>query len=57
MILISRCVIRISFLLLKDGAVYDYGGASVITRESIRDVYNLDVEVLNHGDKKFIILN
>lgn len=45
------------FLLLKDGAVYDYGGASVITRESIRDVYNLDVEVLNHGDKKFIILN
>ena len=41
----------------KDGAVYDYGGASVITRESIRDVYNLDVEVLNHGDKKFIILN
>lgn len=45
------------FLLLKDGAVYDYGDASVITRESIRDVYNLDVEVLNHGYKKFIILN
>lgn len=45
------------FLMLTDGAIYDYGDASVITRESIREVYKLDVEVLNHGDKKFIILN
>ena len=45
------------FLLLKDGAIYDYGDASVITRQSIREVYQLDVEVLNHGNKKIIILN
>lgn len=45
------------FLMLKDGAIYAYGDASVITRESIRDVYRLDVEVIRHGNRKFIILD
>lgn len=44
------------FLLLKEGRILGYGGADIITRESIREVYRLEVEVREFGDRKIIIL-
>ncbi|GMQ58482.1 ABC transporter ATP-binding protein [Vallitalea sediminicola] len=46
-------------LMLKNGQVYRYGNPEeVITKESIKDVYSIDVELINHPiltDKKVII--
>lgn len=44
------------YLMLLDGTVYAYGGADVITTRSIRDVYHIDVEIIEHKNKKFVVL-
>lgn len=45
------------FLMLKEGRVFAYGDDSVITRETIKEVYRLDVAVQTYGNRKIIILN
>ncbi|WP_304941839.1 ABC transporter ATP-binding protein [Vallitalea guaymasensis] len=46
-------------LMLKNGQVYRYGDPEdVITKETVKDVYSIDVELINHPiltDKKVII--
>lgn len=43
--------------MLKEGRVFAYGDDSVITRETIKEVYRLDVAVQTYGNRKIIILN
>lgn len=43
------------FLIMKDGAVYDYGGQAVINPESIRLVYGVDADVIGHGEYRVVI--
>lgn len=43
------------FLFLKDGKVWAYGGVEVITEELIRDVYNIDAEIIYHRDVPFVV--
>ena len=40
------------FIMLKDGKIYAYGDESILTKESIKEVYKLDVEIINHNKKK-----
>lgn len=44
------------FLFVKDGLVYDYGDQSVITQQSLRDVYGIDASIITHQGKKFAII-
>ena len=43
------------FLLLKDGKVYKIGGQEIMTAENIRDVYGMEVEILEHKGNKVIV--
>lgn len=45
------------FLLIKNGKVYDYGDISVINSKSIKDVYEIDVDLIEHNGKKLLVLN
>lgn len=36
------------FLMLKDGVVAAYGGADIVTPASIRDVYGIDADIIEH---------
>lgn len=45
------------FLLLKDANVYSNGGIETITSESIGSVYGIEVEIIEHKNKKLIISN
>mgnify|MGYP004690956443 FL=1 len=44
------------FLFVKDGLVYDYGDQSIITQQSLRDVYGIDASIITHQGKKFAII-
>ena len=44
------------FLLVRDGYVYRYGDESVITTETIRDVYRVDAQIIDvHGRKMVVV--
>lgn len=43
------------FLTLKEGKVCSCGGEETITEEIIREVYDLEVELINHNGKKVMI--
>ncbi|MGI6403025.1 MAG: ABC transporter ATP-binding protein [Oscillospiraceae bacterium] len=43
------------FLLLKDNQIYDYGGAEIITAESIREVYQIPVNIHTIDGAKVVI--
>jgi ABC-type cobalamin/Fe3+-siderophores transport systems, ATPase components len=45
------------YLMLKDGEVFKYGSKEIITRENIRIVYGLDVDILKYKNRKIVILN
>ena len=46
----TRCI------LMKDGQVFAHGETKeVLTRENIREVYGIDVEILNHNGKSVIL--
>ena len=45
------------FIMLKDGKIYAYGDESILTKESIKEVYKLDVEIINHNKRKIILIN
>lgn len=45
------------YLMLKDGEVFEYGSKEIITRENIRTVYGLDVDILKYKNRKIVILN
>lgn len=45
------------YLMLKDGEVFKYGSKEIITRENIRTVYGLDVDILKYKNRKIVILN
>ena len=45
------------FIMLKDGKIYAYGDDSILTKESIKEVYKLDVEIINHNKRKIILIN
>jgi len=43
------------FLLLRDSKVYAHGGAEVLTPENIREVYGMEVDILEHKGNKVIV--
>ncbi|SHE97007.1 ABC transporter ATP-binding protein [Caloramator proteoclasticus] len=43
------------YILMRDSRIYSVGGEEVITEESIRDVYSVDVKIENISNKKIII--
>lgn len=43
------------FLLMKDGAVYGCGGPEVVTPASIRQVYGVRADVVEHGGRRVVI--
>ena len=42
------------FLLLSEGKAYRYGDRSIITAQAIRDVYGVDVTILENGGNYFV---
>ncbi len=44
------------FLLMQDGLVYDYGDHSVITDQSIHDVYHIAADVREIGGRKYVLV-
>ncbi|MBS6397696.1 MAG: ABC transporter ATP-binding protein [Clostridiales bacterium] len=44
------------FIMVKDGLVYDYGGISVITEQSLLDVYGIKTTLISHGDRVFAMI-
>lgn len=43
------------FLFLKNGRVYSYGGIETVTSEAIRDVYDMEAEIIEHGNVKMML--
>lgn len=43
------------FLFLKDGKIYSYGDQNTITKKLIKDVYDLDVDIIVSKQQKIII--
>lgn len=44
------------FLLLKKGKIYDYGGIEVINNKAIVDVYGIETQIINHNNRKLVVL-
>jgi iron complex transport system ATP-binding protein len=44
-----------SFLFLKDGKIAAYGGSEVITEELIKEVYGMEVEIIDHRGLPFVV--
>ena len=45
------------FLFMKSGSVYAYGDESVVTKETMRDVYGVDATVTEVGGRRIAIIN
>lgn len=43
------------FLLVADSKIYSYGDLSTVTEKAIRDVYDLDVDIIEYNNKKLIV--
>ena len=44
------------FLLIQNGVVYNYGDDSVITAESIRDVYHVEAQIVEIMGRKMVVV-
>lgn len=44
------------FLFVKDGLVYDYGDASIVTEETLFHVYGIHTKLITYDNKKFAII-
>lgn len=44
------------FMLIHKGVAYKYGDSSIITDETIKEVYNVDASVINIKENKFVIV-
>ncbi len=42
-------------LLLREGRVYAFGGIEVVDEKAIKAVYNLDVDIIEHGGRKVVV--
>ena len=45
------------FMLIHDGGTYRYGDASIITEESIREVYRVDATILTVKGRPFVVVD
>ena len=45
------------FLFLKAGNVYKYGGESIVTEETIADVYGINSTIVGVNDRKIIVID
>lgn len=43
------------FLFLKDAEVFAYGTVEIVTPETIREVYNIDVDIIEHKGNRVIV--
>lgn len=43
------------FLFLKDAEVFAYGAVEIVTPETIREVYNIDVDIIEHKGNRVIV--
>lgn len=43
------------FLLMADSKVYSYGDVSTVTQRAIKDVYDLDADIIEYNGKKLIV--
>lgn len=44
------------FLFLQDGLVYDYGDASIITEQTISEIYHVSSHVLELEGRRFVVV-
>lgn len=44
------------FLLIHDGCAYDYGDSSILTEDSIREVYGVNASILTVGSRRVVIV-
>lgn len=45
------------FLLMKEGQVHDFGDKSILTRESIREVYGVDAQLTQLGEHSIVLVD
>lgn len=43
------------FLLMKNGQVLAYGGTEIVTKDNIEATYDVEVEIIDHGDVRLVI--
>jgi len=43
------------FLLMKNAEIYSYGGIDTVTPAAIRDVYGMEVDLIEHRGTKLMI--
>ena len=43
------------FLFIRNAGIYSYGGIETVTAETIRDVYGMDTEIIEHRGNKLIV--
>lgn len=43
------------FLLVADSEIYSYGDLSTVTEKAIKDVYDLDVDIIEYNNKKLVV--
>lgn len=46
-----------SFLLMKNGQVHDFGDKSILTRESIREVYGVNAQLTDIGEHSIVLVD
>ena len=44
-------------LFMKNGNIVEYGGKGIVTLELIKDVYGIDVDIIDHKNTPFIIIH
>ena len=44
------------FMLISDGCAYRYGDSSIITEDSIREVYRVDASIHDFGGRKLVVV-
>lgn len=45
------------FMLIHDGGTYRYGDSSIISEESIREVYRVNASILTIKDRRFVVVD
>lgn len=43
------------FLFLKDGSIFQYGDVGVVTPENIREIYDIDVDIIEYKGRKVVV--
>ncbi|EBI3559274.1 iron ABC transporter ATP-binding protein, partial [Salmonella enterica] len=42
------------FILLKDGKVFSFGNSDIMNKQNIRNVFGVDVEIIDFNGRKMV---